>query len=48
MPNPKKRHSKSKVGRRRANQGISDFRMDVCKKCSGPKSPHVVCKQCGV
>ena len=47
MPEPKKRHSKSKVGRRRANQGLKATSMNVCAKCSAPALPHRICANCG-
>ncbi|MDP3953227.1 MAG: 50S ribosomal protein L32 [bacterium] len=47
MPEPKKRHSKSKVGRRRANQGLKKIALSVCAKCSAPTLPHRICSNCG-
>jgi len=46
---PKKRHSKSKVGRRRSHLALatSTKKTLVCKSCGGPKTAHRICKQCG-
>ncbi|PIR98557.1 MAG: 50S ribosomal protein L32 [Candidatus Colwellbacteria bacterium CG10_big_fil_rev_8_21_14_0_10_41_28] len=46
-PAPKKRHSKSKVGRRRANQGLKKINVSICTQCKAPKLPHRLCSNCG-
>ncbi|PIR88411.1 MAG: 50S ribosomal protein L32 [Candidatus Harrisonbacteria bacterium CG10_big_fil_rev_8_21_14_0_10_44_23] len=47
MPVPKKRHSKSKVGRRRANLGLKKVKLMVCEECKAPIRPHRACANCG-
>ncbi|MEK7479049.1 MAG: 50S ribosomal protein L32 [Patescibacteria group bacterium] len=44
---PKKRHSKSKVGRRRAHLALKDVDIRACPSCGGPTLPHRTCIQCG-
>ena len=45
---PKKRNSKSKVGRRRSHLALDKIGVNVCAECKGPKLPHRACAQCGV
>ncbi|MDP3724909.1 MAG: 50S ribosomal protein L32 [Nanoarchaeota archaeon] len=45
---PKKRHSKSKVGRRRSHLALKRREMHPCASCNGPTVPHRACAQCGV
>jgi large subunit ribosomal protein L32 len=47
MPNPKRRHSKSRRDKRRANWKINSFNLSKCPKCNQPKLPHHVCLNCG-
>ncbi len=47
MPNPKKRHSKSRQGMRRANWKISLQSINSCPQCGQPKLPHRICINCG-
>ncbi|MDP2629756.1 MAG: 50S ribosomal protein L32 [Candidatus Harrisonbacteria bacterium] len=47
MPVPKKRNSKSKVGRRRANKSLSKASVLVCKNCKAPVRAHRACSNCG-
>jgi large subunit ribosomal protein L32 len=44
---PKKRHSKSKVGRRRSHIFLEEPRLVKCKKCGNFILPHQVCPFCG-
>jgi large subunit ribosomal protein L32 len=44
---PKKRHSKSKVGRRRMHIFLEEPRLVKCKKCGNFILPHTVCPFCG-
>jgi large subunit ribosomal protein L32 len=47
MPNPKRRHSKSRRGKRRAHDAISAPLLMTCPKCNEAKEPHRVCMKCG-
>jgi large subunit ribosomal protein L32 len=49
MPNPKRKHSKSRTGNRRAHDFLTAPSISVCPKCSTPRLPHRVCPnpECG-
>ncbi len=47
MANPKRRHSKSRRDKRRANWKISLPDLSFCPQCKEPKLPHHVCLHCG-
>ncbi len=47
MPNPKKRHSKARRDKRRANWKIEAPQLTLCTQCRQPKMPHRVCPTCG-
>jgi large subunit ribosomal protein L32 len=47
MPNPKKRHSKARRDKRRANWKIEAPNLSLCPQCRQPKMPHRVCPTCG-
>lgn len=47
MPNPKRRHSKSRTSKRRTHDSLKKSSLSVCPQCQEPKPPHVVCKNCG-
>lgn len=47
MPNPVKRHSKTRRNTRRAHDFLSQPSMSVCPQCNEPKMPHRVCPNCG-
>ena len=47
MPNPKRRHSKARRNKRRANDGLKSPSLSVCPNCHEPKLPHRVCPGCG-
>ena len=47
MPNPKRRHSKARRNKRRANDGLTAPSLSVCPNCHEPKLPHRVCPACG-
>jgi large subunit ribosomal protein L32 len=47
MAVPKKRHSKSKVGRRRMHIFLKEPNLVKCKKCGNFILPHRVCPFCG-
>jgi large subunit ribosomal protein L32 len=47
MAVPKKKTSKSRRDRRRANHGIKQVGLTACATCHSPKLPHRVCPVCG-
>lgn len=47
MPNPIKRHSKSRKNTRRAHDFLTPAAAAVCPQCKAPKQPHRVCPTCG-
>ncbi|MEI6245867.1 MAG: 50S ribosomal protein L32 [Acidobacteriota bacterium] len=47
MPNPKRRHSKSRTAKRRTHDSLKSSSLSVCPQCQEPKPPHIVCKHCG-
>jgi len=47
MAVPKKRHSKSKVGRRRMHIFLKEPSLIKCENCGKMKLPHAVCPFCG-
>lgn len=44
---PKRRHSKSRRGKRRAQQGLTLPGISLCPQCQETKLPHRVCPHCG-
>jgi len=48
MPNPKRKHSKSRRDKRRsANSKLYLANLSVCSQCKKPRLPHRVCPHCG-
>ena len=47
MPNPKRRHSKARRDKRRANWKLRTQSISTCPHCNQPKLPHRVCDNCG-
>lgn len=47
MPNPKRRHSKSRRDKRRANWRLEVPNLALCPECHEPKLPHHICLSCG-
>ncbi|MHB8095790.1 MAG: 50S ribosomal protein L32, partial [Candidatus Aminicenantales bacterium] len=47
MPNPKRRHSPSRKGKRRAHDFLTLPTFSVCSNCGNPKLPHRACPGCG-
>jgi large subunit ribosomal protein L32 len=43
MPNPKRRHSKSRSRKRRAHDALERVNWVACPNCQQPKLPHRVC-----
>ena len=44
---PKRRHSKSRRDKRRANWKLRTVNLSRCPQCGAPKLPHRVCLGCG-
>ncbi len=47
MPNPKRRHSKSRGRMRRAHDALEKTNLTACSNCQRLKLPHRVCPYCG-
>jgi large subunit ribosomal protein L32 len=47
MPNPKRRHSKTRTAKRRTHDTLAPVPTGTCPQCQEAKAPHQVCKQCG-
>ena len=47
MANPKRRHSKARQAKRRANWKISCVNLSLCPQCKMSKLPHRICPHCG-
>lgn len=44
---PKRKISKGRKNRRRANDSLSKPALSICPKCGKSKRPHFVCEFCG-
>jgi len=47
MPNPKRRHSHARQGKRRAHDFLTPVVLSECRQCHEMKLPHRVCPKCG-
>jgi len=47
MAVPKKKHSKSRRDRRRAQWKLTTPNLGECPQCHEPKMPHRACPNCG-
>ena len=47
MAVPKRKTSKARRDKRRAQHGIDSARTNECPTCHSPKLPHRVCPTCG-
>ncbi|PIT95321.1 50S ribosomal protein L32 [Candidatus Falkowbacteria bacterium CG10_big_fil_rev_8_21_14_0_10_39_9] len=47
MANPKKRRTKSAVGKNRAHLALTAKTLNKCPKCGLAVQPHSACKFCG-
>ncbi|HQR34294.1 MAG TPA: 50S ribosomal protein L32 [Blastocatellia bacterium] len=47
MPNPKRRHSKSRSRKRRTHDALSRIQLSNCTNCGNKKLSHRVCSRCG-
>ena len=47
MPNPKRRHSKTRTANRRTHDALKPIGRSECPQCHEMKLPHQVCGNCG-
>lgn len=47
MPNPKRRHSKTRGAKRRTHYKVVVKQSVACDSCGAPRLPHCVCSACG-
>lgn len=47
MPNPKRRHSKSRRDKRRTHKHLAAPNLMACPQCQEVKRPHHACMSCG-
>ncbi len=47
MPNPKRRHSKSRSRKRRTHDALEQTNLATCSNCGSKKLSHRVCPSCG-
>ena len=47
MAHPKRRHSNSRTGTRRAHDALKVRSASKCTQCGNPVLPHRVCTKCG-
>lgn len=47
MPNPKRRHSKSRRDKRRTHWKLEDVNSAKCQQCGENVLPHRACSNCG-
>ena len=47
MPNPKRRHSKSRSRKRRSHDALTPAGYAACPSCGAPRQSHRVCPDCG-
>lgn len=47
MPNPKRRHSKTRTAKRRTHDALKPIGTSECPQCKELKLPHTVCPNCG-
>jgi large subunit ribosomal protein L32 len=47
MPNPKRRHSKTRTAKRRTHDALAPVPLSECPQCKEFKRPHQICPNCG-
>lgn len=47
MPNPKRKHSKSRTRTRRAHHFLTTPSLSLCPHCKSEKLAHRICGNCG-
>lgn len=48
MPVPKRKSSKSKIGKRRTHQKTAAPNLSTCPECGEARLPHHACSECGM
>ncbi|MDD5020301.1 MAG: 50S ribosomal protein L32 [Candidatus Omnitrophica bacterium] len=47
MPNPRRRHSKTRGRKRRTHWKVDAVQLMECSQCKSPKLSHRICPVCG-
>ncbi len=47
VPHPKRKHSKGRRDRRRAQDALNATNLVQCSQCGEMRLPHTVCPKCG-
>lgn len=47
VPHPKRKHSKGRRDRRRAQDALTATNLVQCSQCGEMRLPHTVCPKCG-
>ncbi len=47
MPNPKRRHSRQRSGKRQSHDALKARQLAKCDQCGATKLPHTICPECG-
>ncbi|MBI5234155.1 MAG: 50S ribosomal protein L32 [Deltaproteobacteria bacterium] len=47
MPNPRRRHTRTKRKSRRSHDALSTSAVSLCPQCGASNRPHHVCLNCG-
>ena len=47
MPNPKRRHSKTRTAKRRTHDTLKPIQLGECPHCHESKPSHQACPHCG-
>jgi len=47
MPNPVKRHSRTRRNKRRSHDFLTPWSLSICPQCHEAKLPHRACPKCG-
>ncbi len=47
MSVPKKRRTKSSIGKRQSHDSLKKIKVSKCPKCGDPILSHTACKNCG-
>ncbi|MBI4059270.1 50S ribosomal protein L32 [Candidatus Microgenomates bacterium] len=45
---PKKKHTRSRTGKRRGRKHLALPNIIICASCGKPKLSHIICPSCGV
>lgn len=47
MPNPKRRHSKTRRDKRRTHDSLTEVAISTCSNCGSAHKLHTACPSCG-